>query len=91
MSAGRFAQLFGIFSKSTFSLKNDFRKTIRVTNSLHPDQQMSQVGKELNVNSWENKFYYMLRFIFESFPVGVVYTCIMIYYFSNVGSPWLML
>ena len=38
-----------IFSKSTFS-KNSFRNTIRVSNSLDPDQARHYVGPDLDPN-----------------------------------------
>ena len=38
-----------IFSKSTF-LKNSFRNTIRVSNSLNPDQAGQNVGPDLGPN-----------------------------------------
>ena len=41
------------FSKSTF-LKNSFRNTIRVSNSLDPDQARPFVGPDLGPNCLQN-------------------------------------
>ena len=52
MPPGEFFPLFCrllIFSKSTF-LKNSFRNTIRVSNSLDPDQARHSVGPDLGPN-----------------------------------------
>ena len=49
---GNFECLFVIcscFSKSTF-LKNSFSDTVRVSNSLDPDQARQNVGPDLNPN-----------------------------------------
>ena len=44
-----FCHLLIFFSKSTF-LKNSFRNTIRVSNSLDPDQARHLVGPDLGPN-----------------------------------------
>ena len=44
---GNFLMIF--FSKTTF-LKNSFRNTIRVSNSLDPDQARHYVGPDLGPN-----------------------------------------
>ena len=49
-----FCRLLIFFSKSTFSKKKSFMNTIRVSNSVDPDQARRFVGPDLGPNCLQN-------------------------------------